>query len=159
MFNYQKTAPGQDRTGEFLNYTNIFGNRILYGGDKRVRTDDPLLAKQVLYQLSYVPTCGLYLLIYTQSFISKQVLKWSGRRDSNPRPQPWQGCALPLSYSRIFKANANIMINSIIAITFLQFFLFEIYLRLVKNFGFLKINSDLSRLILTLTLLNKISTS
>ena len=25
----------------------------------------------------------------------------SGKRDSNPRPQPWQGCALPLSYSRI----------------------------------------------------------
>src|SRR5687768_3449234 len=22
-------------------------------------------------------------------------LHWSGRRDSNPRPQPWQGCALP----------------------------------------------------------------
>ena len=20
---------------------------------------------------------------------------WSGKRDSNPRPQPWQGCALP----------------------------------------------------------------
>src|SRR5216683_3864743 len=28
---------------------------------------------------------------------------WSGRRDSNPRPQPWQGCALPLSYTRIQK--------------------------------------------------------
>src|ERR1700689_1737239 len=28
-------------------------------------------------------------------------LFWSGRRDSNPRPQPWQGCALPLSYARI----------------------------------------------------------
>ena len=26
--------------------------------------------------------------------------EWSGRRDSNPRPQPWQGCALPLSYTR-----------------------------------------------------------
>jgi hypothetical protein len=26
--------------------------------------------------------------------------KWSGKRDLNPRPQPWQGCALPLSYSR-----------------------------------------------------------
>ena len=26
--------------------------------------------------------------------------KWSGRRDLNPRPQPWQGCALPLSYAR-----------------------------------------------------------
>src|SRR3954454_2774031 len=25
---------------------------------------------------------------------------WSGRRDSNPRPQPWQGYALPLSYAR-----------------------------------------------------------
>src|SRR5262249_53981579 len=26
---------------------------------------------------------------------------WSGRWDSNPRPQPWQGCALPLSYARV----------------------------------------------------------
>ena len=26
--------------------------------------------------------------------------KWSGKRGSNSRPQPWQGCALPLSYSR-----------------------------------------------------------
>ena len=25
----------------------------------------------------------------------------SGKRDSNSRPQPWQGCALPLSYSRL----------------------------------------------------------
>ena len=25
---------------------------------------------------------------------------WSGKRDSNPRLQPWQGCTLPLSYSR-----------------------------------------------------------
>ena len=23
------------------------------------------------------------------------MIKWSGRRDSNPRPQPWQGYALP----------------------------------------------------------------
>ena len=26
--------------------------------------------------------------------------QWSGKRGSNSRPQPWQGCALPLSYSR-----------------------------------------------------------
>ena len=26
---------------------------------------------------------------------------WSGRRDSNPRPRPWHGRALPLSYTRI----------------------------------------------------------
>jgi hypothetical protein len=27
-----------------------------FGGDERTRTADPLLAKQVLYQLSYVPS-------------------------------------------------------------------------------------------------------
>ena len=27
-------------------------------------------------------------------------LRWSGRRELNPRLQPWQGCTLPLSYSR-----------------------------------------------------------
>ncbi len=27
---------------------------------------------------------------------------WSGKRDLNPRLQPWQGCTLPLSYSRIY---------------------------------------------------------
>ena len=31
---------------------------------------------------------------------SKPLKIWSGRGDSNPRPQPWQGCALPLSYTR-----------------------------------------------------------
>ena len=29
-----------------------------YGGGNRVRTDDPLLAGQVLYQLSYTPVYG-----------------------------------------------------------------------------------------------------
>ena len=28
------------------------------------------------------------------------LIAWSGRRDSNPRPSPWQGDALPLSYFR-----------------------------------------------------------
>ncbi len=32
---------------------------------------------------------------------------WSGRWDSNPRPQPWQGCALPLSYARILSRMAG----------------------------------------------------
>jgi hypothetical protein len=27
--------------------------------------------------------------------------KMSGKRESNPRRQPWQGCTLPLSYSRV----------------------------------------------------------
>ena len=25
----------------------------------------------------------------------KEIPTWSGRRDSDSRPQPWQGCALP----------------------------------------------------------------
>lgn len=25
----------------------------------------------------------------------KRLVEWSGKRDSNSRPQPWQGCALP----------------------------------------------------------------
>ena len=29
------------------------------------------------------------------------VLDWSGKRDSNSRPSPWQGDALPLSYFRL----------------------------------------------------------
>ncbi len=34
-------------------------------------------------------------------------IKWSGKRDSNSRPSPWQGDALPLSYSRISKGKAK----------------------------------------------------
>ena len=40
-------------------------------------------------QLSYAPTFIIILI-------------WSGKRDSNSRLQPWQGCALPLNYSRIY---------------------------------------------------------
>lgn len=29
------------------------------------------------------------------------IKSWSGLWDSNPRHQPWQGCALPLSYIRL----------------------------------------------------------
>jgi hypothetical protein len=31
---------------------------------------------------------------------------WSGRRDSNPRPSPWQGDALPLSHFRLSRMTA-----------------------------------------------------
>ena len=39
--------------------------------------------------------------MYTPDTRAPPERNWSGRRDSNPRPQPWQGCALPLSYTRI----------------------------------------------------------
>src|SRR5215216_4154951 len=36
-----------------------------------------------------------------KTFSSADEKIWSGRRGSNPRPRPWQGRALPLSYTRI----------------------------------------------------------
>ena len=35
----------------------------------------------------------------------KSLFKWSGRRDSNPRPLPWQGSVLPLNYFRICRVS------------------------------------------------------
>ena len=56
----------------------------IYGAGNESRTRDLNLGKVALYQLSY-------------SRISKLLLLnlWSGKRVSNSRPQPWQGCALP----------------------------------------------------------------
>lgn len=48
------------------------------GGAERNRTDDILLAKQTLYQLSYSPVC----------------FAWWVRKDSNLRPPPYQDGAL-----------------------------------------------------------------
>ncbi len=69
-------------------------------------------------QLSYGPTCPTCLykklermmrIELTLSAWKAEVLplnyirkRWSGRRDSNSRPSPWQGDALPLSHFRIF---------------------------------------------------------
>ncbi len=41
----------------WLNTTTVFmaSDLVYHRGDERTRTADPLLAKQVLYQLSYVP--------------------------------------------------------------------------------------------------------
>ncbi len=56
------------------------------GAGNETRTRDPDLGKVVLYQLSYSRirryNCTTFIL-------------WSGKRDSNSRPRPWQGRALP----------------------------------------------------------------
>ena len=44
------------------------------------------------HPLAIEPSKGLRLRLTNLEICS---LSWSGRRDSNPRPQPWQGCALP----------------------------------------------------------------
>ena len=50
------------------------------GGDEETRTPDPLLAKEMLYQLSYVPPSSQR--------------EWWAFLDSNQRPLPYQGSAL-----------------------------------------------------------------
>ena len=56
---------------------------LAVGGGERDRTDDPLLAKQVLSQLSYTPGDALV-----------QPLDWWVWMDSNHRPPPYQDGAL-----------------------------------------------------------------
>jgi hypothetical protein len=65
----------------FLSKTSRVATPNEVGGGERVRTDDLLLAKQVLSQLSYAPK------------------KWWAWVDLNYRPQAYQACALTkLSY-------------------------------------------------------------
>ena len=58
------------------------GSDFEVSGADRDRTGDPLLAKQVLSQLSYGP------------FVQVACLGWWVWEESNFRPHPYQGCAL-----------------------------------------------------------------
>ena len=40
---------------EHLSLSDIWSHQVLFGGDEENRTPDPLLARQVLSQLSYIP--------------------------------------------------------------------------------------------------------
>ena len=56
-------------------------------GASRVRTGDPLLAKQMRYQLRYSPVRKKERLAAASFFL------WA-REDLNLQPHPYQGCAL-----------------------------------------------------------------
>ena len=58
------------------------------GGARRDRTDDLLLAKQALSQLSYGPAGARPIAVMSRAG------KWWAWDDSNVRPHPYQGCAL-----------------------------------------------------------------
>ncbi len=67
--------------------------------------------KAEVLPLNYIRTageiCKSYIFDFSAYLHRQLVLKlggsenWSGRRDSNSRPSPWQGDALPLSHFRI----------------------------------------------------------
>ena len=71
-----------------LSYSRIWSLscNLWSGAGEESRTLDLNLGKVALYQLSYSRTAK------NDDYI---MLDWSGRRVSNSRPQPWQGCALP----------------------------------------------------------------
>ena len=65
-----------------LSYSRSYINDIKDGGGNQIRTCEWRFCRPMPYHLAMPPK------------------KWSGKRDLNPRLQPWQGCTLPLSYSR-----------------------------------------------------------
>ena len=66
------------------------------GGGDRTRTDDPLLAKQVLSQLSYTPSYLEHLSLDLEHLSLEHLREeqWWAREDLNLRPHAYQACAL-----------------------------------------------------------------
>ena len=82
-------VPGSTRCLRLSDWCGLAQDRILRcgvrwlgdGGDEETRTPDPLLAKEMLFQLSYVPVLDV-------------MRGWWAFLDSNQRPLPYQGSAL-----------------------------------------------------------------
>ena len=55
---------------EHLSLANIWSPWVLFGGDEENRTPDPLLARQVLSQLSYTPKLGLKVVLSDSFMLS-----------------------------------------------------------------------------------------
>ena len=69
------------------------------GGGERIRTDDPLLAKQALSQLSYTPVSRSQTSERPNLHLCHLISGWWARVDLNYRPHAYQACALTeLSY-------------------------------------------------------------
>ena len=79
-----------------------------FGAGNETRTRDPDLGKVVLYQLSYSRVAVMrykeqritfiFFISIATNFCDQSLnysRNWSGKRDSNSRPRPWQGRALP----------------------------------------------------------------
>ena len=74
-------------------------NHVSLGGDERIRTAGAAFAEPCLTTWRRRPVTAK---------------NGSGRRDSNPRHLPWQGSALPLSHSRIFHTDMNLVGSSLV---------------------------------------------
>ena len=62
---------------EHLSLSDIWSHQVLFGGDEENRTPDPLLARQVLSQLSYTPMVlffKAFSIVFSFSFVWKNVV-------------------------------------------------------------------------------------
>jgi hypothetical protein len=82
--------------------SNLFGRnwRRGPGSNRRIKVLQTSPLPLGYRALAGQPNCCGSPLHRSQSGRRRRV-KWSGRRDLNSRPSPWQGDALPLSYSRL----------------------------------------------------------
>ena len=67
-----------------------------YGGDEGIRTPDPLLAKQVLYQLSYAPSVGSGLCLVGLGGLEPPTPRLSSVCSNQLSYKPKALCLLPL---------------------------------------------------------------
>ncbi len=77
----ERTLEGTDQGTARFDPLADTGDGPRAGGDEETRTPDPLLAKEMLFQLSYVPA-------------GATEREWWAFLDSNQRPLPYQGSAL-----------------------------------------------------------------
>jgi hypothetical protein len=76
--------------------------RDLLGKIKHISFPVKIFPLKFVYHFVYPSEVQTFKKVGNTVILEKLSKKnWSGRRDLNPRPQPWQGCALPLSYARI----------------------------------------------------------
>ena len=80
-----KTSTRRDRKKP--QNADVFG--ACFGGATRNRTGDKGFADPCLTAWPWRRT------LYEKAAESAAFCLWSGKRGSNPPPQPWQGCALP----------------------------------------------------------------
>ena len=94
---HRQPAPPPEGLFSWVRLATPSATRIENNGDNRVRTGDPLLAKQVLYQLSYVPKGNITGTIRRTTDGPDTRLEqtlWWAREDLNLRPHAYQACAL-----------------------------------------------------------------
>ena len=105
MYYTQKSAPSRALFYKKLKYT---------GAEDRNRTGTEITLRGILsplrlpvppprHEVEATPRIELGIKVLQTSALPLGYVatKWSGKRDSNSRPPPWQGGALPLSYFRI----------------------------------------------------------